>query len=454
MRVDRIHLRDVGPFDDVTIDFPPGKDPDLADVYLLTGPNGSGKSTVLYAIAAAIIDGQGKLGRDLVGARLRARNSLVGLSMGETYFAVAKTDAADDASWTDPRGNRLLHTSSRGDGVRYFTNAGYSRRVNRIDKYADTAALVGPNAHRDGLAFDWAAFAYAGMRSLEDVHVTAVQDPQSSPFENSLSFVQTADTHVLASWVANQQFLRLKAKDAGRHDRAAQLEQSVTDIERVVADIIEDPTFRFVPNDDNNDIRVRWRGVDVDLGLLPDGLKSIVSWIADLLMRLDRIPWVDNVPTTQRSFLLLLDEVDIHLHPAWQRKVLPFVQRAFPRAQIIASTHSPFVVASAADAHVITLGLQGKTAIVEGTETSQIGVSYGTVLRSIFGIESDFDVDTERAFLEFHRAKHRLLGGDATARSDLDRLAAELAGRSEEVRELIALELGQLKRQLAQRPAS
>jgi DNA repair exonuclease SbcCD ATPase subunit len=52
MHIERLRLKDVGPFDDVTIEFPKGTDPQLADVYLLTGPNGTGKSTVLYALAS------------------------------------------------------------------------------------------------------------------------------------------------------------------------------------------------------------------------------------------------------------------------------------------------------------------------------------------------------------------------------------------------------------------
>ena len=114
------------------------------------------------------------------------------------------------------------------------------------------------------------------------------------------------------------------------------------------------------------------------MGLLPDGLKSIVSRIADLLMRLDRIPWVDDTPPMKRPFLLL-DEVDIHLHPSWQRKVLPIVQRMFPNAQIIASTHSPFVVASADDARIIALKVENGVASVESESDSQIGVSYSAV---------------------------------------------------------------------------
>jgi predicted ATP-binding protein involved in virulence len=170
-------------------------------------------------------------------------------------------------------------------------------------------------------------------------------------------------------------------------------------------------------------------------------------------MRLDRIPWQDNTPVLQRQFLLLLDEVDIHLHPAWQRKVLPLAQRMFPNAQIIASTHSPFVVASVDDARIITLGFHGRSSVVTNVASPQIGVSYTAVLRSIFGIDSEFDIDTERNLNEFHDAKRRLLTGDAAARSDVDRLAELLSRRSEELREVVALELGQLQRQLARRAA-
>jgi ATPase subunit of ABC transporter with duplicated ATPase domains len=54
MHIEQVQLHDVGPFDDVTIEFPKGSKPELADVYLLTGPNGTGKSTVLYAIASEL----------------------------------------------------------------------------------------------------------------------------------------------------------------------------------------------------------------------------------------------------------------------------------------------------------------------------------------------------------------------------------------------------------------
>jgi predicted ATP-binding protein involved in virulence len=448
MHIEKILLRDVGPFEDVTIELPKGTNPDLADVYLLTGPNGTGKSTILYALAS-VIGGRARsgsddaeLGRDLLATRMRSKTALVAFRTdAQETFAVTLPGVNLD----DPFVGAPLLSSRSGSLVRWHRGRPlYSTAAARfrVDEPSDLRS-----------SFGWAAFAYAGVRSVSDVEITAVQESKQSPFENSLSFVETADTSQLANWIASQNFRRLKAKEAGHDERSEQLARSVRDIENVVAEIVDDPTFGFVITDEDDDVRVRWKGAVVRLGLLPDGLKSIVSWVADLLMRLDRIPWKVNTPVLQRQFLLLLDEVDIHLHPAWQRKVLPLVQRVFPNAQIIASTHSPFVVTSVDDARIITLGFRGQSSVVTSVTAPQIGVSYTAVLRSIFGIDSEFDIDTEQTLAKFHEARQRLLAGDAAADAEVKELADVLAQRSEELRELVALELGQLRRQQARRAA-
>ena len=42
----------------------------------------------------------------------------------------------------------------------------------------------------------------------------------------------------------------------------------------------------------------------------------IISWMADLLIRMDRVKWVDDIPVFERNFILFLDEIEVHLHPA------------------------------------------------------------------------------------------------------------------------------------------
>lgn len=446
MRIDKILLRQVGPFVDAAIELPPGKDPGLADVYLLTGPNGSGKSTALYAVAGILSCGQPNLGKEISAPRFRSAEAIAAINCDNLHLISAwnKVRGERRVKIMDPFSDDSAPLFARSPKLGFFKNSVDHPKVN----YWQNASQFTLDAPRDAFPrFDWAAFAYAGMRQVSDVRLTAIQEPTYSPFENSLSFINTANTQRLAEWVANQDFKRLKAREAGKSERAVQLANSVAQIEAIVAEIVGE-SFAFDTNDEDNNVRARINGSVVDLGLLPDGLKSIVSWVADLLMRLDRIPWVDDTPPLERNFLLLLDEVDIHLHPAWQRKVLPIVQKMFPNAQIIASTHSPFVVASADDAHIISLKLERGVASVEEVAPSNIGVSYSAVLRSIFGIDSEFDIETEDAFRRFREEINVLLRGEAADRSKVDELADWLAHRSEEVKELVAIELRQLDRQL------
>jgi len=444
-RIDAVLLREVGPFAEVTIEFPPGTDPDLADVYLLTGPNGSGKSTVLYAIAALIACGQ--LGAGLADRRFRGVNSMTAVRVGDSTTVCGWPQTINDFPAIFGMAKPPF-TFSRGTShAEFYTSESGLRR---LFKNAPSFDLTAPESVRP--RFNWAAFAYAGMRSVDDGSIGAIREPSSSPFENCLSFVHTANAKLLAEWVAVQEFKRFKATEAGRLDRATALRESIHRIEEIITEITG-TEFAFFSGEDSTNIQAQFGGAIVDLGLLPDGLKSIVSWIADLLMRLDRIPWENDVPPMLRSFLLLLDEVDVHLHPAWQRKVLPIVQRVFPNAQIIASTHSPFVVASAADAHVISLKVENGTATVDQVAPSQMGCSYSSVLRSIFGIETEFDIETETLFAAFHEAKRNCLSGGSVSLAQVEGIAADLALRSEEVEQLVALELRQLRRVLKPKPA-
>ena len=426
MRIDSISLHEVGPFADVRIDLPEGTDPELADVYLLTGPNGCGKTTALYAIAALLDNDPALLRPRMRGDRSRA--GIVASSGGRSQ-------------------ERSITRAGGADLAAIVAAAAEDPALGPLDAYNRT--LFQNRSLGAGRKASWAAFAYAGTRRVGSGHVTALAEPPD-PLAGGLSFRHTADTADLAQWIAGQEFLRLKAREAGRGERADQIARGVRAIEEILAAILEDPGFAFVSGSDVDlDVRVRSHGAVLDLDVLPDGVQSIVSWVADLLVRLERIPWADDAPAAQRSFLLLLDEIDIHLHPAWQRRILPIVQRLFPSAQIIASTHSPFVVGSADDAHVITFAVQGGASTVASIKPSQVGVSYSAVLRDIFGIRSEFDVETERMLAEFHAAKTRLLEGTLTDRAIVDHLARELAARGEELSAMLGFELRQLDRRLS-----
>ncbi|WP_405379312.1 AAA family ATPase [Phascolarctobacterium sp.] len=80
---------------------------------------------------------------------------------------------------------------------------------------------------------------------------------------------------------------------------------------------------------------------------LSDGFRSVLSMVADLAYRMVRLnPQLGENAVVETPGLVLVDEIDMHLHPAWQQTVLLDVQRAFPLVQFIVTTHSPQVLSS------------------------------------------------------------------------------------------------------------
>jgi predicted ATP-binding protein involved in virulence len=437
-RIDRLVLRDVGPFEEVSVEFPRGSDPKRADAYLITGPNGSGKSTLLYAIAAAVSGGDYNLMDErLVTERLRNDSSLVVLDTPRGQLGISPVTAHGQR----PEG---------ADAYRFPDISIFQDRFKaRQWFYAQGPQLPHFTGWMNRSRFAWCAFAYAGMRSLTSVHLTEIRDEKTHPLQGSLSFIHTADSQRLARWLFNQDVLRLKARANNRAEKAAAVDDSISRIEKAIATVV-DSSFRFIFPEDSLSVRVEWQGVPCSFDVLPEGLKSVASWIADLLMRLDGLPWVDDTPILERPFLLLLDEIDLHLHPAWQRRILPMVQEIFPNAQIIASTHSPFVVASAYDSWVIPLRLNNRISTAAAPISSRAGSSYSSVMREIFDITSEFDIEVEERFTEFYKARDAVLKGTVPI-ENLKAIASDLQSRGEEIGQLVAIELKQLERQLARR---
>ncbi|SCP97740.1 AAA family ATPase [Anaerobium acetethylicum] len=88
---------------------------------------------------------------------------------------------------------------------------------------------------------------------------------------------------------------------------------------------------------------------------LSDGIKGAVSMIADIAYRMAMLnPHLfDNV--LQTPGVVLIDEVDIHLHPAWQKKIVSDLVSTFPNVQFVVTTHSPSVIANVPKEHILIL---------------------------------------------------------------------------------------------------
>lgn len=95
---------------------------------------------------------------------------------------------------------------------------------------------------------------------------------------------------------------------------------------------------------------------------LSDGFQSVVAWIGDLLFRITEAFAHYREPLNARG-LLLIDEIDAHLHPAWQRKLREFLSAKLPNFQIVATTHSALTLQQARQDEAIVLARNESTVV-------------------------------------------------------------------------------------------
>lgn len=95
------------------------------------------------------------------------------------------------------------------------------------------------------------------------------------------------------------------------------------------------------------------------------GYKTMVAWIVDLVYRMfERYPNSNN-PLNEPA-IVLIDEIDLHLHPKWQRKIFNYLSNKFPATQFIVTAHSPLIVQSVPnDANLVLLRNEGDHVVID-----------------------------------------------------------------------------------------
>ena len=139
---------------------------------------------------------------------------------------------------------------------------------------------------------------------------------------------------------------------------------------------------------------------ELALDQLSGGYRIVLALAADLARRMAQgNPHLDN--PLESEAIVLIDEVDLHLHPSWQQRILDDLTRTFPNAQFIVSTHSPQVLTTVRPKHVVELYREEDGSVVAGPPASATyGAEAGDVLSSVMGVderpENDFKIALDR----------------------------------------------------------
>jgi predicted ATPase len=145
----------------------------------------------------------------------------------------------------------------------------------------------------------------------------------------------------------------------------------------------------------------------VPLSYLSDGYQNVVSWCGDLLYRITQV-FKDHKKPFEARGLLLIDEIDLHLHPLWQRKLVDFLTKKLPNFQIVTTTHSAMTVHQAGEGELFLLKRETpqSSPSIKQYEGSPCDLKLHQLLVSpIFGLETSDSLEVERVKNEYRKLK-------------------------------------------------
>lgn len=352
MNLTSIKLVNFGHFEEISLEFEP-------KFNLLVGDNSAGKTTILNGIAVAI---------------------------GSILLCVPEQDSRH----IRPKDVRKVLINSKSEQyeeskfpVEVYASGSifedkvidWSRFLNGVRRRTTTRI---PNLRREFNAIEelgnlpLVAFYGSGRLWREPYDLDDTSNPKRydgyhraiDPRVNSSQFI---------SWMKHQAFADMQDGQSSAYRNVCQ----------TIAKCFVDDKVKIQYNIRRKQLEVTSQGKSVAFSHLSDGQRSVVSMVGDMAVRAVTLnPHLDERACEDVKGVVLIDEVDLHLHPKWQRKFVEVLSNSFPNVQFIATTHSPFIIQGMHTGRVINLDKPGH---IETEETYNRSIE--EIVKYVQGVE-------------------------------------------------------------------
>ena len=377
MPISKLSFSNVGPFGGIEFEFDP-------QVNVFTGPNNSGKSTALWVLGELLV-----YPFTMPNRLLRTGHSQWSLSLPSS------TGVDPIGGGLPPSPEYMLHiyekigytcyVPAQRHGT-YFRSPGptVSQDVEtRLDEELDLFFTDFPaHVRQSGIeAFRQDVREYVGR-------------------EEPPELVRRRKLMLAGNTLVTDKAMKQKIVDldyaAYRTNRPA-VRAMVEEVALIASEITEGFPVKFLQvAEDSEGLFPQFQTPDGDLPLdvLSQGTQSIIQFLARLIFGYaEYYDFPEDLE--EKSAILMIDEIDAHLHPSWQRRIIPTLTRHFPNLQIFCSTHSPLMLAGLKAGQVQLLQRDEDNRVTVSTnEDDLVAWSVDKILRNFLGVRDPTDQET------------------------------------------------------------
>ena len=342
MYIEKVTLKNIRGFADLEFDLA-RPDKKYAGWTVFTGDNGSGKSTLLKAIAIALT------GKDTARALQPSFHRWIkdGKAAEDEAFVQLEIVrvAGDDA--IKKQGNK---PAAHFPAKIVFVNGGRETTLSSSVPSGKGQKYAPPDRTIWSLdAEGWFSCGYGPFRRVFGASPEAMRVMVAPATERFVTmFQEAASLAEVDQWLRNLKHKELESKADERRQLALLLEFLRDDLM---------PNQITVERVDSDGLWLKDRnGVQLSWGEMSDGYRAALALLADILRHLINAYGMDDLTerdadnklVVKRSGVVLIDEIDAHLHPEWQQKIGFWLKQHFPHIQFLVTTHSP-IICQAAD---------------------------------------------------------------------------------------------------------
>lgn len=294
---------------------------------LLTGKNGSGKTSLLLKIEKF----------------LKAINDGQLLNLFENY-----------PKWKKMEMDKM--NSASNENKKFEAEKQYKYWLNAIETYDDGVHIT-LNEY-DGLenAYQTGNFIMAYFSAGRKAKFSVPHGVENIELANSYRIDTDAGT-ILLKYMVHLRTQQAFARNEGDEDTANKIQNWFDRFESALQTLLDDSSTHLEYDFKKYNFRIHQKGREpFGFNELSDGYSAVLYIVSDLILRMDK-NWLlsDEISQYDCQGIVLIDELETHLHIELQKKIFPFLTKFFPNIQFIITTHSPYILNSVSNARAYDL---------------------------------------------------------------------------------------------------